>query len=307
MNPTQNTLFDLPNLSILKILGDNAAAFLQGQLSCDVEAVSPQQMRQSAFCNLKGRVLALPDVLKFNDILHLILPTNLLEKTTRSLSKTAALSRVTLESDTNYHILGFYLKDINQPLPIKGAWPTEKQAIISTEDSCAYHLGDGFYIVLVHSHHLDAIKTPFIKQNIFEDQHAWHALRLAHHEIHIYPESRGLFLPHRLGLHTSGHLNFDKGCYRGQEIIARTHYRAKLKHTLKIFIIETSEKLQPGLRIMTEDNTREIGELIDFCALKNNQYLIAASILLEHPSVTCFETHNTSVQLQPMMAYSSLA
>ena len=299
MNPSKNTLFDLPSLCALKIVGDNASTFLQGQLSCDVEAVNTHQMRQSAFCNLKGRVLALPDVLAFHNLLHLILPFNLLEKTEKSLVKTAVLSRVTLEVEKNYHLLGFYLKDTNGPLPLEGVWPTEKYAVLSTDNACAYHLGDGFYVMLVQKNNLEHIKAPFIKQNLFEGEHAWHTLRLGHGDIQIHPESRGLFLPHRLGLHTSGHLNFDKGCYKGQEIIARTHYRAKLKHALKMFAIETDEPLHPGLRLMTEDNKQEIGELIDFYLLQNNQYLIAASVLLEHPSITRFEAHNTPITLHP--------
>ncbi len=297
MNPSQNTLFDLPNLCALKVLGENATSFLQGQISCDVEAVHAIQMRQSAFCNLKGRVLALADVVAFNQILHLILPTALLEKTEKSLSKTAMLSRVQLELETDYAVLGFYLKDPDKLLPFKATWPTEKYAVLTSGNACAYHLGDGFYILLVQKAGLEQIKAPFIQQNLFENNDAWHALRLAHGEVQIYPESRGLFLPHRLGLHTSGHLNFDKGCYKGQEIIARTHYRAKLKHALKISTIETDEPLHPGLRLMNEAGTQEIGELIDFCLTDNNQYLIAASVLLEHPSTARFETHKNPITL----------
>ncbi|MDF1645375.1 MAG: folate-binding protein YgfZ [Legionellaceae bacterium] len=300
MMPSENTLLNLPHLSALQISGDNASNFLQGQLSCDVEAVSVNQMRPSAFCNLKGRVLALPDVLEFQQQLHLIVPATLLEKTIKSLSKTAALSRVTLRHESQLHILGFYLKDADQLLPFESNWSVEKYAVISSPHACAYHLGNGFYILLVSDHYLDAIKAPFIQKNAFADEATWHRLRLEEKEIQIYPESRGLFLPHRLELHLSGHLNFDKGCYRGQEIIARTHYRAKQKHALRLFKIKTHEKLHPGLRLMNEENTREIGELIDFCLLESNQYLIAASVLFEHPDIIHFEQSNHPVTLHPM-------
>ncbi|MCH9762947.1 MAG: folate-binding protein YgfZ [Gammaproteobacteria bacterium] len=297
MMPSENTLFNLPNLCTLKLLGDNATTFLQGQLSCDVNAVNSHQMRQSAFCNLKGRVLALPDVLKFHDVLHLILPIELLEKTEKSLTKTAALSRVTLEQEKKYELFGFYLKDAKQPLPIEGTWPTEKHATLESTDAFAYHLGDAFYVLLIHQDNLNKLQQFKFKT---QDAEAWHALRLAHGEVQIYPASRGVFLPHRLELHTSGHLNFDKGCYKGQEIIARMHYRAKQKHALKLFKIKTSEPLRPGLRLMREDNTQEIGELVDFCLLGNNQYLIAASVSLDCPNTMCFETHTTPTLLDPI-------
>ncbi|MDF1677516.1 MAG: folate-binding protein YgfZ [Legionellaceae bacterium] len=298
MTPLQNTLFDLSNLCILKLLGDNAAEFLQGQISCNVNAVNASQVQQGAFCNLKGRILALVDVLKLNEALHLVLPKALLEKTEKSLSKTAALSRVTLEHDNTYAILGFYLHNDNEPTPFEGAWPHEKYACTFTKEAATYHLGDGYYILLVKHDVLDSIKAPFIVAQALQDENTWHALRLEHGDIQIYPESRGLFLPHRLNLHLSGHLDFDKGCYKGQEIIARTHYRAKLKHTLKQFIIEAHEPLQPGLRLMNEENTQEVGELVDFCLLKDKRYLVAASILLEHPDIIRFESHHTAITLQ---------
>ena len=290
LRPIQNTLFDLPHLSALNILGEKALEFLQGQISCDVRDVSANTMRQGALCSLKGRVLALPDVLAWHG-LKLILPKNLLEKTQKSLTTTAMLSRVTLEPATHYHMLGFYLHDAKQALPLEGIWPSEKNGVLTQDNACAYHLGENFYIILVDTSILEAIKAPFIKHDSLQNADSWHALRLQHGEIQIHPESRGLFLPHRLGLQNTGHLNFDKGCYKGQEIIARTHYRAKLKHGMNVFTIETTEALQPGLRIMTEDNTREVGELVDFCSTGNNQYIIAASLLIEHPSILRVEGH----------------
>jgi tRNA-modifying protein YgfZ len=295
-HPTQNTLFDLPHLSALNILGEKSSEFLQGQISCDAHHVDTHHMRQGALCNLKGRVLALPDVLSWHG-LKLILPQNLLEKTQNSLTKTAMLSRVTLEPAPHYHMFGFYLHDTKQALPLEGAWPSEKNAVLAQDNACAYHLGENFYIILVDTSILEAIKAPFIQQDTFQNADSWHALRLQHGDIQIYPESRGLFLPHRLGLQNTGHLNFDKGCYKGQEIIARTHYRAKLKHAMKIFIIESQEALKPGLRIMTEDGTREVGELVDFCSIGNSQCMIAASLLLDHPNTIRFEEHEQIFKL----------
>lgn len=288
--PTQNTLFDLPHLSILNLIGEKASEFLQGQISCDVNQVNANTMRQGALCNLKGRVLALPDVLSWHG-LKLILPQNLLEQTQKSLSATAMLSRVALEPATQYHIFGFYLHDTAQALPLEGVWPSEKYGVLAHENACAYHLGDRFYLILS--------EAPFVQHDVLQDSEAWHALRLQHGEVQIYPESRGLFLPHRLGLQHTGYLSFDKGCYKGQEIIARTHYRAKIKHAMKVFTIETEEVLQPDLRIMTEDGAHEVGELVDFCHIGNsNHVMIAASLLLEHPDIVRFEGCDQTIQLK---------
>lgn len=295
--PTQNTLFDLPHLSALNLLGEQASEFLQGQISCNVHQVNANTMRQGALCNLKGRVLALPDVLSWHG-LKLILPQNLLEQTQKSLAATAMLSRVALEPATQYHLLGFYLHDATQTLPLEGVWPSEKYGVLAHNNACVYYLGDNFYLILAETNQLEAMKAPFLQHNLLQDSKAWHALRIQHGDIQIYPESRGLFLPHRLGLHNTGHLSFNKGCYKGQEIIARTHYRAKLKHAMKICAVEISDMLKPGMRIMTEDGTHEVGELVDFCNIGNsNHVMIAASLLLEYPSVVRFEGHKQTFKL----------
>ena len=270
--PNQNTVFSLKHLSILNILGDHAASFLQGQLSCHMDEVKTNQIRQSAFCNLKGRILALPDVLKFHEIFRLILPCDLLEKTQKSLSKTAALSRVALEVDSDYHLFGFYLRDINQALPLEGEWPKEKYAVLLSNHNAAYYLGDNCYILLIHKNYLAKI-------NATEDASAWHTLRLHYGEVQIHPESRGLFLPHRLGLHLSGHIHFNKGCYKGQEIIARMHYKAKHKHAFQVFQIQSQNKPRPGTELINLDTKTTIGEVIDVAKLSQAQFLIGASVL----------------------------
>jgi len=70
----------------------------------------------------------------------------------------------------------------------------------------------------------------------------------------IYPETSGKFLPHDINLHHLGGIHFDKGCYTGQEIIARMHYRGKLKTHLHKVTIQTNTALKPG-DIVHKDDT----------------------------------------------------
>lgn len=302
-NTLQNTLFDLSQqLSLLKVTGASAGTFLQGQISCDINAVQVNHIQQGAFCNLKGRVLSLADIMQFNDAFYLIIATELIEKISQSLSKTAALSRVALNQDNDYHVFGFYLTERNGLLPFDSNWPGEKYALISDQAGCAYHLGHGFYIVLLSSVYCEQVKRLFMDHNRFEGYDQWHRMRLKRHYITIDAESSGLFFPHRLDLHLSEFISFNKGCYKGQEIIARMHYRAQQKHTLKVFTITTQAILKKGMRLMDENGEREIGELVDFSLLPNTNkdYLIAASLLHNHPEVVYLETNHDPIRLMPL-------
>lgn len=247
-HPKGNALFDLSHLSVLKVRGEKASTYLQGQLTCDMTALSPGHVLRGALCNTKGRVLALLYVIQLEDEICLILPQSLLEKTQKSLAKTAALSCVTLGEDSSLHCFGAY-----------GTKP--KDVFVSSS------LGDQFYLCL-------AERQP--SENITPAQ-SWHQYQLMHGEVSIYPETRGLFLPHVLGLQHKGYISFDKGCYRGQEVIARMHYLGKLKYSFQLFSIDVPEAIKPGLKLFDANHT-PIGELLDCCKLNHTNYLIAVSV-----------------------------
>lgn len=299
-DPNKNYLFDLSYLASIRVVGEHAQDFLQGQLSCDLREVTPLQIRQGALCNLKGRVLALLDVVNWASIgFNLIVPADLLLATEATLAKTAMFSRVSLGPATNYQLFGFYLQNPHDDIPFNIELPTSRLSVTSQDSYCCYCLQENVYIFLINNQHSQAIREEFEKKLQWRGSLAWHALQLQHKHIEIYPESRGLFLPHRLGLQLSGYLSFNKGCYRGQEIVARTHYRATLKHELKLFIIQTNEPLKSGLALVSDNDNLTIGELIDFCPIGAEKFLIAVSIIFEHPSTAHFEGQKGVISLQP--------
>ncbi|KTD23515.1 YgfZ/GcvT domain-containing protein [Legionella maceachernii] len=298
----KNYLFDLSYLGSLRFIGERAAEFLQGQVSCDIRKVTDKMMQQGAICNLKGRVLALFDVIHWHG-LQCILANDLLAATQFSLSKTAMLSRVKVEQTTAYQLYGFYLANPHDQLPENMTLPETRFALSGTAECCCYYLGNQCYLILMTKGQASAFAQPFINSQQIRGSLAWHQLQLRHKRVEIYPETRGLFLPHRIDLHLSGHLSFDKGCYKGQEIVARTHYRAKLKHEVALFLIETNEPLTAGKKLFLPNSNTEIGELIDYSPLADEQYLVAISILHEHPNEALIESHSKTVLLKPFASF----
>lgn len=279
-------LFDLTYISLIHLSGEKSCEFLQGQLTADIRNVTNFRMQPSAQCNLKGRILALMDVICWKDEIYLILPNDLVDATVTSLNKTAPLSRVTLKTALNVVVFGFYLPDnrsVYHDLPL----PDKTHAATSSSDYYIYSLGNNTYQAVMTKPFADQWRDSFIDAG----SQAWHYLQLTHKKIEIYPTSRGLFLPHRLDLHKTDYLSFDKGCYKGQEIIARTHYRATLKHVLSIYKLNCNEPIYIGQRIMSTDNQQELGELVDFCPLSEHQFLVAVSIKSEHDNPVKLEGH----------------
>lgn len=296
LNKEKNYLFDLSYLGVLNIDGDKSAEFLQGQLTCDINQLSDIHMIQGAQCNLKGRILALMDVIQWNGI-KLVLPKDILEATQNSLSKTALLSRVQIKPNEDLRLFGFYLQNQKDIVPDSIFLPKEHYAQAQSTSFCYYHLGNGFYIFAVEKDVTEEFLAPFVDKNQLLGSLTWHSLRLNQHQLSIYPESRGLFLPHRLSLHQTQYLSFQKGCYKGQEIIARTHYRATLKHDLRLFTINTHEALYSGQKLFNSYDSQEIGELVDYSCIGVNSFLIAVSLLKEAAHEIRLEQQEHSVQL----------
>ncbi len=285
LDPNQNILFDLGYLGALSVTGDNSAQFLQGQLSCDTHVITTKRMQQGALCNLKGRILALLDVVLWptGSTFQLVLPNDLLSQTQTSLEKAALLSRVTLTPTTKIRCFGFYLQNPGDKTPFQKSLPKAQYDVHADETACCYNLGNNKYMLLVDLLHTHTLCDPFLENGQYRGSLSWHALRLQDHHVEIYSESRGLFLPHRLGLQHRGYLNFQKGCYKGQEIIARTHYRAKEKHALRLFTIQTNQSLAFGQRLLDPTTQQEVGEIIDYCPFGHTKLLIAASLVLDPP------------------------
>lgn len=250
--PTEITgAFLLDYLAVIRFSGEKAQEFLQGQVTCDIRQLKPGFALRGAQCNLKGRILTLFYLVKTDD-LYMVLPSDLAEQTLASLKQIAMLSRVKVEMAAEYQIIGFYHP--NQPAPEN-----------------VHTLDTHFSLQLVEK---EAMPTVHLQKAL-----TWHTLQLLHKHPEIYPDTSGEFLPHRLDLHLNGYIHFDKGCYKGQEIIARTHYKATLKHTLILF--KTSQPVHCLQKIFQADKVSELGEIVDFSVMEDGVYLVAASVLKE--------------------------
>src|SRR5690606_32308742 len=128
-------------------------------------------------------------------------------------------SKVALQRSSSVKIFGFRLQNLEDHIPFNIKLPKERFAASFSETLFCYHLGNGLYILLVQDNIAATLVRPFQENLQWRGSLAWHVLQLQQGFFEIYPDTRGLFLPHRLGLHHSGHISFDKGCYKGQEII----------------------------------------------------------------------------------------
>lgn len=242
---------NLSDYSLLQISGTDAAKFLQGQLTCDIEQINPELSSLGAHCNAKGRIMSFFRLFLRNDSYYLLMPTEVIADALIALKKYALFSKVKLDIiQANCFAVQTITKDL--------LLPTVDNTVIN-DDSITYIRIRGktprYFII-------DFAKTMKLKSM---DTTQWHQLDIIAGIPRLYPNTIGAFLPHYLNLPALGAVSFQKGCYTGQEIIARMQHRGKLKQHMVIRYLQTTKSLVPGTKCL-DINQKNIGQIIDTVA-----------------------------------------
>jgi len=244
------TVVDLkPHYGLISLSGPDAFTFLQGQLTCDMAAVNTHELRLGAYCNLKGRIRALLRIFRKEDTFYLQLPQSLLATILAHLKKYAMFSKVTLrDASTEWNLIGISAAPHNIPthtaLPVLALQGAQTRAewitpIHSSNESLGYSSPDHILETAQFRSDLLAaigatedISLPAISIAAFE---AWKLWDIRDGFPEIWPETSEQLLPHPLNLPALNAVNFNKGCYCGQEIIARMQYLGTLKrHMVRV-------------------------------------------------------------------------
>jgi folate-binding protein YgfZ len=226
---------DLGPVAALEVSGSDAASFLQGQFTSDVAALAPGALQLSAWCSPKGRVLATFTLRCLAaDRYELLLPRLLLAPIARRLAMFVLRSKVALRdaSDATLRI-GLGGPAAAQCLAAAGA------TVPALHRSVAI---DGGAIAALPGARFVAFVEPSMAPSLWDRLHAaraagfpcWRWLTIRAGVAEILPPTQDQFIPQMLNLDALGGVSFQKGCYSGQEIVARTQYLGRLKERLAL-------------------------------------------------------------------------
>jgi len=246
----------LTTKGLLKITGEQRLKFLQGQSTFDSTKLTPEQASFGAFCNLKGRAIA--NFLAYDDgtssflIMHQSLISDLIEH----LTKFAVFFRVTLEQDSNLVIGGLLHEENGKNFLESDA--NEQEVRIALESNRSLVITD-----------INSLKATLHETEWFSESY-WNQHDMAQGIAWTSKSTSEEFLPQLLGLEEIEGLSFSKGCYTGQEIIARMKYRGQLKRHLRYAKLAPTQEdgdlasLQYliGFKI-DSDNKKNAGQIIN--------------------------------------------
>jgi hypothetical protein len=243
------TIFsELPQLGLIRFSGDDAQAFLHTQLSCDVAALITGRSTYGAYCTPKGRVLASFLLWRTDQGFFMQLPSSLREPIQKQLSKFILRAKVkAADVSGEWMLIGVAGKDAASLVRrLTGQAPQEAHEVAHAADATVIRLpGDRYEIAAAKaqaSRILDGLAAGAEKTGA----ETWDRLDILSGIPTIAAATQEAFVPQMVNLDLIGGVSFEKGCYPGQEIVARMHYRGTLKQRMYLAHVPGAERPQAG-------------------------------------------------------------
>ncbi len=253
-------LAPLESLGVLGIRGRDVVPFLQGQLSNDVRTLAAERSLLAGYHNPQGRVLALMRLLEPapGEVLA-ILPRELVMPVVSRLKTFILRSKVELtDVSAAWRIEGLIGPGASGPIqssapgvaplapPFAAQLPRAAGAVARLGASIALHVGERPPRWLIVSPAAGPHGEPALARCVGALPELWQRFGIENGEPQVHAATSGEFVAQMLNLDVLGAIAFDKGCYTGQEVIARAHYRGRVKRRLQRFRSTAPLPLKPG-------------------------------------------------------------
>src|SRR5690625_277704 len=258
-----DSIAPLPGIAVIEATGADVKAFLQGQVSNDISTLAESGSQLAAYCNPKGRMLALFRIMRREDHYFLLLPAELLESTLKRLRMFVMRSKVTFtDVSDRWAVLGCSGSKSLAALAEQGFTLTEADAGSWQADAGAWRLPDEQprALLVATTERMQQIWSAFSELQAVGEM-AWRLLDIRAGLPEIRSGAVESIIPQMANLDLINGISFTKGCYPGQEIIARMHYLGNLKRRMYRLVISTTDTPAPGSDVHTAEGARA-GEIV---------------------------------------------
>ena len=262
----QTILADLSHYGIIEAQGEEASDFLQNQLSNDIKQVDDTNSQLSSYCSPKGRMLASLRIFKYQGNNLLLLPKDTLETTLKRLRMFIMRSKVTLE-DKSDEFASFGLSGSDAEKLLTNAHispPQEINGVVQLDNFCVIRIPGSHprFEFFGTPEALTKLWDSFSNNALPVGRSAWSLQDIESGIPDIFEGTVEAFVPQMANLHAIGGVSFKKGCYPGQEVVARMQYLGKLKRRMYRAHTNTNNIPLPGDNLYSSKGEDSVGKVV---------------------------------------------
>ena len=277
---SENTLLcDLSSRGIIKVSGEEAQSFLQNQFCNDLHNLNDTVSQLNGYCTPKGRLLAFFRLWQQNDCYYFSLPRERLAATLKRLQMYVLMSKVKL-SDASDTMVSIGIAGNHTEALLREHFGVDSQALPTQVDQCLHHNEMTLIRVSGNTPRFE-ISGPITSiMNLWQQlsantspasEAAWQLLDIQAGVPQIVDATAEAFVPQMVNLELINALSFKKGCYPGQEIVARTHYLGKQKRRMYLAHVDTPTPPSAGdiIVALNDSSGQSVGTVVSAAAAAN--------------------------------------
>ena len=247
-------LVPLPSDAVLTVTGPDSAKFLQGQTTTDFREITATTSRLGCYCNLKGRAVLSFRAMLWRDSVQLVVDAGLLSTAKTTLQKYIVFSKAQLATPATavLGVLGERAEDfIREQF---GNCPESGDAVLDTGSVLITRLpGQGRFLLLVEETALPDVWKQLSASAPVGGLEDWRLAQVRAGEPQVLATGSEQFQPQELNYPSLHGDSYNKGCYTGQEIVARLYFRGKLKQWAHRFAVSAETAPEPNTPLLNAE------------------------------------------------------
>ncbi len=260
----QNSVLELSELTLIKVSGSDALTFLNNQFTNDINHLGENDWQFNGYCTAKGRLIAIMRLFRKDDDIYLIVPKSIAETLLQRLQIYVFRAKVNFEQlgQHIYAYLGTESQQINDPMTTTGQFrQTDYGFLINVSESEQRYLQF-------------SDKKMNQTYNFVDGELAdlyWRLSEINESIPTVFVSSLEKFIPQHVNLDLIGGVSFKKGCFPGQEVVARLHYLGKSKQSMRKMTLTSANQLNPG-DSQSNPETQKPLTIVDAVQISNHNH-----------------------------------
>lgn len=288
---TGDIMADLSHFGLIAVEGPDASKFLASLFTGDVRLVSPSQAQFTSWCDGKGRMLASFWLFMRGEAYYLLLPAELLPSILARLLQFRLRSKASItDASARLARLGLSGPGLSSRLAevLGEPAPTVRGETLTTSDCTLISLGAtprSRWLVIAAVAGLKNVWEHLRPAALAVGGRAWSLLDILAGVPWLGTETSGEFVPQMVNLEALGGLCFTKGCYPGQEVVARLHYRGQLKRRLYLALIDSDRVPPAGAKLYGPGSSESVGMVISAAFSEPGKVALLAVVVIDQKAL----------------------